>query len=77
MPPSYPRAAPTGASGSVSLHLTISETGDVRDVEVINSPPDYFERAAIKAVTKWKFEPVFERGRPIPVRVAVKVAFQG
>ncbi len=76
-PPAYPRAAPPGTSASVSLHLTISETGDVRDVEVQNDPPAYFEHAAIAAVSKWKFEPVMEGGRPIPVRVAVKVAFQG
>jgi protein TonB len=75
--PAYPRSAPAGTGASVSLHLTISEVGDVRDVEVINSPPENFGRAAINAVKKWKFEPVVENGRPIPVRVAVKVAFQG
>jgi protein TonB len=76
-PPTFPRSAPAGSSASVNLHLTISESGDVKDVEVINSPPSYFERAAINAVNRWKFEPVMERGRPIPVRVAVKVGFQG
>lgn len=61
----------------MNLQLTISEAGEVRDVEVINDPPAYFKRAAINAVSRWKFEPVIERGRPMPVRVAVKVAFQG
>ncbi len=76
-PPVYPRSAPAGISASVNLQLTISEAGEVRDVEVINDPPAYFKRAAINAVSRWKFEPVIERGRPMPVRVAVKVAFQG
>ena len=75
--PAFPRAAPAGSTGSVSLHLTVTESGDVQDVEVINNPPSYFARAAANAVEKWKFEPVMERGRPIPVRVAVKVAFKG
>jgi TonB family protein len=76
-PPAYPRSAPVGASATVNLHLTVSETGEVRDVEAINDAPPAFARAAVKAVKRWRFEPVIERGRPIPVRVAVKVAFQG
>lgn len=76
-PPAYPRTAPIGMSGSVDLQLTVTETGDVRDIEVIGTPRDYFERAAIAAVRGWRFEPVIERGRPIPVRVAVRVTFEG
>lgn len=76
-PPSYPRTAPAGTSGSVDLHLTVTETGDVRDIEVIGTPRDYFQRAAIQAVRGWRFEPATERGRPIPVRVAVRVTFAG
>lgn len=75
--PSYPRSAPKGASGSVDLHLTVTETGDVRDVEVLGTPRDYFERAAVQAVKSWQFEPVIERGQAIPVRVAVRVTFEG
>lgn len=75
--PSYPRSAPRGASGAVDLHMTVSENGDVRDVEVLGNPRDYFERAAVQAVRNWRFEPYEEDGRPIPVRVAVRVAFEG
>jgi TonB family protein len=75
--PSYPRTAPPGTSGSVDLHLTVTETGDVRDVEVVGTPREYFQRAAVQAVRSWRFEPVIERGRPIPVRVAVRVTFEG
>ncbi|MEQ8485691.1 MAG: TonB family protein [Pseudomonadales bacterium] len=76
-PPAYPRTAPTGVSGSVDLQLTVTETGDVRDIEVVGTPRDYFQRAAVAAVRGWRFEPVIERGRPIPVRVAVRVTFEG
>ena len=76
-PPSFPRMAPPGASGSVDMHLTVTETGDVRDIEVLGNPLDYFERAAVRSVKNWRFEPVMERGQPIPVRVAVRVTFQG
>ncbi len=75
--PSYPRTAPRGASGAVDMHMTVTETGDVRDIEVLGNPRDYFERAAVQAVRNWRFEPFVEGGRPIPVRVAVRVAFEG
>ncbi|MAT84713.1 MAG: hypothetical protein CMD39_10545 [Gammaproteobacteria bacterium] len=74
--PSYPRTAPRNASGSVEMHMTVTETGDVRDVEVLGTPREYFERAAVQAVRNWRFEPVIENGQPIPVRVAVKVTFE-
>ncbi|MEQ8858656.1 MAG: TonB family protein [Pseudomonadales bacterium] len=75
--PSYPRNAPRGASGAVEMQMTVTETGDVRDIEVLGSPRDYFERAAVQAVRSWRFEPMMEGGQPIPVRVAVRVAFEG
>ena len=74
--PSYPRTAPRNASGSVEMHMTVTENGDVRDIEVLGTPREYFERAAVQAVRNWRFEPVIENGQPIPVRVAVKVTFE-
>jgi TonB family protein len=61
-PPAYPRSAPPGTSGSVDLHLTVTETGDVRDIEVIGTPREYFQRAAVQAVRSWRFEPATELG---------------
>lgn len=75
--PTYPRTAPRGASGSVDLHMTVTETGDVRDIEVVSDSRDYFARAAIQAVRNWRFEPVLSSGQPVPVRVAVRVTFEG
>lgn len=75
--PRYPRTAPRGATGSVDLHLTVSENGDVRDVEVLGNPREYFERAAVQAVRSWRFEPMTnDSNKPIPVRVAVRVTFE-
>ena len=77
-PPRYPRTAPRGATGSVDMHLTVTENGEVRDIEVLGNPRDYFERAAVQAVRGWRFEPMTnDLGQPIPVRVAVRVTFEG
>lgn len=76
--PRYPRTAPRGAAGSVDLHLTVTEAGDVRDVEVLGNPRDYFARSAVQAVRTWRFEPATDAsGKPIPVRAAVRVTFEG
>lgn len=75
-PPAFPRNAPPGVSGEVDLHLTVTPTGSVRDIEALGNPRDYFERAAIQAVRNWRFEPLVEDGRPVPVRVAVRVVFR-
>jgi len=75
-PPGYPRTAPRNASGSLELHMTVTEKGDVRDIEVLGTPREYFERAAVQAVRTWRFEPVMENGKPIPVRVAVRITFE-
>ncbi len=74
-PPHYPRTAPHDAVGSVDMHLTVTEKGDVRDIEVLGDPKEYFERAAVQAVRTWRFQPMMENGRPIPVRVSVRVTF--
>jgi TonB family protein len=75
--PRFPRTAPRGATGSVDLHMTVTENGDVRDIEVLGTPQDYFVRAAQQAVANWRFKPVEEGGQPIPVRVAVRITFEG
>jgi TonB family protein len=75
--PVYPRRAPEGAEASVDLKLTVTETGDVRGVQVMSSAPDYFTRAAVRAVLDWKFEPVTEMGERVPVRTVVRITFRG
>lgn len=67
--PIYPhRAFTRGIEGSATLTFSISEKGEVQDVRVIKSDPrGYFERSAISAVKRRKYEPVLACGRPIKV----------
>ncbi|MEQ8860943.1 MAG: TonB family protein [Pseudomonadales bacterium] len=76
-PPRFPRRAPRGAEGYVDLEMTVTISGEVRDIVVLGDPPGYFERAALQAVSQWTFEPTLENGRPIPVRTSVRVTFRG
>ena len=68
------RVAPTwprNASGTVEVLFTVTETGDVSDIDIINNPPRNLERAALRAISDWQFEPYLYNGRPLPVRSSV------
>ena len=66
IPPQYPqRAASRGVNGWVQLEFTITETGGVDDIVVIAAEPTgYFERAAERALARWKYKPKIVEGRP-------------
>jgi TonB family protein len=56
--PRYPmRARSRGIEGFVKLRFTLDERGSAKDIEVADAfPEDIFNRAAIKALKKWKFD---------------------
>ncbi len=65
--PEYPaRAAERGVAGWVLLEFTVTAAGTVRDVSVVDSdPPRTFDRAAKKAVSRFKYRPKIENGKPV------------
>lgn len=60
--PDYPqRALSRGLEGWVQVQFTISETGAVIDPIVIDSSPKgIFDDAAVKAVSRWRYNPKIE-----------------
>jgi periplasmic protein TonB len=60
--PDYPqRALSRGLEGWVQVQFTISETGSVIDPIVVDSmPKGIFDDAAIKAVSRWRYNPKVE-----------------
>lgn len=67
--PVYPRrAAARGVEGYVVLSFTVTETGAVIDPVVVESvPPGVFDRAAMRAASKFKYKPRVEDGKPVQV----------
>jgi protein TonB len=65
--PDYPmQARQRGQEGWVVLEFTISTAGTVKDVEVVASEPGtVFDRAAVQAVRKWKYNPKVVDGKPV------------
>jgi protein TonB len=77
--PEYPpRAKQQGIEGYVDLEFTISPVGTVQDAMVIGSqPPVVFDRSALRAVRKWRYNPRVENGVAIArANVQVRLRFE-
>jgi len=77
VPPQYPiRAAERGIEGWVVLRFTITATGTVENPTVIDAKPKrIFDRAAIRALKKWKYRPRVVDGEAISRTEEVKLSF--
>ncbi len=76
--PIYPRRAiEREIEGYVILEFTVTKTGTVRDVRVIEAQPNnVFDRAAVAAAEKFKYKPRVVNGEAIEVRgVLHKITF--
>ncbi len=77
-PPEYPMSAMANRiEGQVLLRFTVTETGAVAEPEVLRSdPPNMFDRAAIRAVLRWKYQPQLANGEPVSVISYTRIVFQ-
>jgi periplasmic protein TonB len=78
LPPVYPpQARMRRTEGVVVLEFVVDADGKTRNIEVVMSQPgNVFTRAAVRAASRWRFQPGKKNGRPVAVRVKQKVAFQ-
>jgi TonB family protein len=75
--PRFPQAAARGGfEGWVDVEFTVAPDGSVSDVEVSDSSSRVFHREALSAISNWRFEPVQEGGRPVPVRAVLRFTFR-
>jgi protein TonB len=76
--PVYPaRALSRGLEGYVDMQFTVTTTGTVQDPVVLFSTSSLFERAATRAVLKFKYKPRVVDGLPVEVPgVKTRITFQ-
>lgn len=77
--PRYPaKALKRGAEGHVIMSFTIDETGRPVDIQVTDANPRrMFEREAMRALKKWKYQPKVVDGKAIAqVGQTVKLEFK-
>ena len=48
----------------MQVRFTISTAGSVKDAAVVKSSNSVFERSALQAVSKWKYQPQMQEGKP-------------
>ena len=76
--PVYPaRALSRGLEGYVDMSFTVTQAGTVRDPVVLFSTSSLFDRAALRAVMKFKYKPRVVDGVPVDVPgVKTRISFQ-
>ena len=76
--PEYPKAAVVDdIEGWVDVEFTVAKDGTVRDVTVIEAdPPHIFDRAAVRAVSRWIYQPAEENGVLVERRIREHIVFQ-
>lgn len=76
--PVYPaRALSRGLEGFVDLSFTVTSAGTVKDPIILQSTSSLFERAATRAVLKFKYKPRVVDGVPVEVPgVKTRISFQ-
>jgi protein TonB len=76
--PEYPqKALEQGVAGSVTVEFTVDAKGDTRNVHVVeSSPPGVFDRVAIAAIKRWRYQPAMVNGAPVEVPFRTAVRFE-
>ena len=73
--PDYPRLAiTTRVQGVVRMRAIIGATGNVRNLQVLSGPP-LLVKAAVDAVSQWRYQPTLLTGVPVEVATEIDVNF--
>ena len=76
--PIYPESAKAaGAQGTVLLHAVVGMDGKPLQLQVLNSQinPD-LARAAVEAVSQWRYQPTLLNGEPVEIDTTITVSFK-
>jgi protein TonB len=61
----YPQAQQDGLEGKIKLRFTVSETGEVTQVDVVQGIDAGLDAAVVAAAKNWRFKPAMACGKPI------------
>lgn len=71
----FPDDLKEGLDGKVTVRFSVSSTGQVEEVTILNSTDERLSEIAVRGVQKWVFEPRIEGEVPTKSRVEVPVVF--
>ncbi|PVZ72388.1 energy transducer TonB [Pelagibaculum spongiae] len=77
-PPVFPsKALRRKIEGFVTLSFTVTKSGRISNIKIIESDPKrIFDREAIKAIRKWKFQPKKLAGQAVESQFTQKLEFK-
>jgi len=73
-PPYPPIARQARVQGAVRLQAVLSRDGSVQSLQLLSGPP-LLVKAALDAVSQWRYEPTLLNGQPVEVLLMVDVNF--
>ena len=74
--PVYPKnALAMRVEGPVELMATISKTGDITHIKVLNGDSQ-LAKAAAEAVKQWKYKPYLLNGEPVDIQTQITINFK-
>ena len=75
--PDYPEVAlRLGIEGWVDVEFIVAESGDTTNVEVVAASHDnYFRNEAVRAVSRWDFEPRTVMGHVVEQKAHTRIRF--
>jgi TonB family protein len=74
--PSYPAEAKAASiEGVVVVQYTVTETGEVTDVQAVRGPPE-LTAVCVEAVKAWRFSPAMKDGEPVAVHRMARFPFR-
>lgn len=65
------------ASGVVFVDAIIRTDGVPTDLHILQSAGDYLDKNAMAAVSQYRFRPATKNGKPVAVRLNIRVSFSG
>jgi protein TonB len=76
--PLYPaNARMRRIEGRVRVEFTVTADGHTESIAIISADPaKTFNRAAIRAIERWRFSPAALKGNPVAVRVSQTIRFE-
>jgi TonB family protein len=63
--------------GTVTVELTVTETGEVVDARVVKSAGEVLDQALLNAASHWRYEPADLNGLKVKVRIRESQTFAG
>jgi protein TonB len=62
--------------GTVTLSVIVTKEGRTADIKVVKTLTPGLDQQAMKAVSRWKFEPATQDGQLCPMHINVQVQFK-